>query len=207
MAFAGIRPRIGREPLPVYELPELHSARLVLRTLTLADTKAVYDVIDHSRADFCRWFTWAHDTTFESVRQSLEEAHISMIAGTEWHYGIFERVDAVDGRICSGRFLGRIGLSEIDQRAGTAELGYWLDKDWHGRGLMTEAVRLMLGLALAGGRRMKIEAYTDVDNKGSQRVLRKCGFAITGTIVNAVNHPTRGWRDQYHFLLNGTFSS
>ena len=172
-----------------------------MRTLTAADTQAVYDVIVHSRSDFSTWFTWAHDTNLAAVRQNLQEAHISMVAGTEWHYGIFERIDTPDGNVCEGKFLGRIGLSEIDQRGRSAELGYWLDVDAHGRGLMTEAVKLILGLALAGGRQMRIEAYTDVDNGASQRVLMKCGFRQTGRIVRAVNHPLRGWRDQYGFVL------
>ena len=202
-AIAGIRSTPKRDPLPVYELPRLQSARLVLRTLTGADSDAVYDVIVHSRAHFSQWFTWAHDTTLSTVRQNLEESHISMVAGTEWHYGIFERIDDVDGDIREGKFLGRIGLSEIDQRRGSAELGYWIDIDAHGRGLMTEAVNLLLGFALAGGRQMRIEAYTDVDNFASQRVLTKCGFVRTGRITRAVKHPLRGWRDQYGFVLVG----
>ena len=48
---------------------------------------------------------------------------------------------------------------------------------------------------------MRIEAYTDVDNFASQRVLTKCGFVRTGRITRAVKHPLRGWRDQYGFVL------
>ena len=200
-AIAGIRSTPRRDHLPVYELPRLQSARLVLRTLTSADTQAVYDVIEHSRSHFSTWFTWAHDTTLAAVRQNLEESHISMVAGTEWHYGIFERVECPDGGACEGKFLGRIGLSEIDQRGRSAELGYWIDIDAHGKGLMTEAVKLLLGFVLSSGRQLRIDAYTDVDNGASQRVLLKCGFRQTGRITRAVKHPLRGWRDQYGFVL------
>jgi RimJ/RimL family protein N-acetyltransferase len=199
-AISGIREPINSPPVPVQDLPELHSSRLVLRALTVADAADVYSAIDNSRAEFNRWFTWAHDTTPESVRQSLDEAQIAVVVGSEWHYGIFERVDTPDG-VRSGKFLGRIGLSEIDHRVRSAELGYWLDKDCHGQGIMTETVQMILTLALYERRRSRIDAYTDVENFASQRVLLKCGFRKVGSVLNAVNHPLRGWRDQYHFML------
>lgn len=189
----GAREQRQRQPVPSHDLPELHSERLILRPLTAADTDLVYAVIDNSRDEFSRWFTWAHDSSWASVRQSLQEAQIAMMAGSEWHYGIFAKP--------SGPFLGRIGLSEIDRRTGSAELGYWLDRDWHGRGMMTEAVGLLLSFAASGARRVSIHAYADVENRASQCVLRKCGFREVGSVLNAVNHPLRGWRDQFHYLL------
>jgi RimJ/RimL family protein N-acetyltransferase len=66
---------------------------------------------------------------------------------------------------------------------------------------MTEAVQLLLALVLSSSHHLKIDAFTDVENAASQRVLKKCGFRNVGSIVNAVNHPQRGWRDQYHFTL------
>ncbi len=197
---------VRQKPISTHSLPELRSARLVLRPLRLSDVDLVYLAIDRSRDEFERWFTWAHDTTRASVRQSVQEAHLSMVAGTEWHFGIFARnpVDNGDGgvlRIGDQEFCGRIGLSEIDQVTRSAELGYWLDTAHHGHGLMTEAVRLLLSLVLSQAHHLRLNAYTDVDNVASQRVLMKCGFRKVGNVVNAVNHPQRGWRDQYHFSL------
>ncbi len=140
------------------------------------------------------WFTWAHDTSFASVQQSLNEAHLAMMAGTEWHYAILEP---------DGRFCGRIGLSQIDQKRHRAEIGYWIDVTRKGRGLMTESVRLLTGLALAQPGEFTVEAYTDVENHASQRVLTKCGYLLVGSVVNAVNHPLRGWRDQFQFEISG----
>lgn len=178
--------------IPTLDLPEMRSSRLILRPLLAADAARVYAAIDHSRGEFTRWFTWAHDATLLSARQNLQEGHMAMIAGSEWHYGIFDRVQC---------FCGRISLSEIDHKAHRAELGYWLDTEVHGQGIMTEAVRLVLAMVLSSSHHLKIDAYTDVENAASQRVLKKCGFRNVGSIVNAVNHPQRGWRDQYHFTL------
>lgn len=182
------RARINRS----HELPEICTARLRLRPLRVADTDVVYAAIDHSRGEFTRWFTWAHDSTVAAVRQSLQEAHLAMLAGTEWQYGIFTR---------DGEFCGRISLMDINQRARTAELGYWLDIKFHGQGIMTESVQVMLAMILAQTKRLRIDALTDIDNVASQRVLLKCGFRKVGAIHRAVNHPQRGWRDQNKYAL------
>ncbi len=42
--------------MPVSPLPVLHTPRLTLRPLTVADTDAVYRMIDASRDSFSRWF-------------------------------------------------------------------------------------------------------------------------------------------------------
>jgi RimJ/RimL family protein N-acetyltransferase len=110
--------------IPTVDLPEMRSSRLILRPLEVGDAARVYAAIDHSRVEFTRWFTWAQDATPMSTRQNLQEGRMAMIAGSEWHYGIFDRVQC---------FCGRIGLSEIDHKAHRAELGYWLDKEVHGR--------------------------------------------------------------------------
>ena len=75
-----------------------------------------------------------------------------------------------------GRIVGGCGLHEKD---GRAELGYWVDPDYWGRGYATEAVRGLLPLARIAGHR-RIVARHAMDNPASGRVLRKAGFRPTG---------------------------
>jgi RimJ/RimL family protein N-acetyltransferase len=51
-------------------------------------------------------------------------------------------------------------------------VGYWIDRDWWGRGVASEALRL----ALAEINDRPIWALVVVTNIGSQRVLEKNGF-------------------------------
>lgn len=57
----------------------------------------------------------------------------------------------------------------------TRELGYWLGQPYWGRGLATEAARLVT--AAADG---PLTASHHVDNPASGRVLEKAGFVYTG---------------------------
>lgn len=74
---------------------------------------------------------------------------------------------------------GCIGLFR-DEKAGDWELGYWMAKDWWGRGYATEAGRAVLELAFLGLRLPRLVAGHFIDNPASGRVLEKLGFEPTG---------------------------
>ncbi len=68
---------------------------------------------------------------------------------------------------------GSIAKFEIE---GEAELTYWIDKKFWGRGVATGALENFLTLETA----RPIFARAAFDNFGSQRVLEKCGFIKIG---------------------------
>jgi RimJ/RimL family protein N-acetyltransferase len=74
----------------------------------------------------------------------------------------------------AGRPVGSIGSWDNDgQRAVT----YWIGRAHWGKGIATDALRAFL--ALEGTR--PLHAATAADNRGSQRVLSKCGFRVVGS--------------------------
>ncbi|OWP22386.1 GNAT family N-acetyltransferase [Microbacterium sp. AISO3] len=80
------------------------------------------------------------------------------------------------------RIVGRVTLSGITRGAfQSGNLGYWIDRSYAGRGLMTAAVNEISLLAADELQLHRIQAGTLVDNVASQTVLRKCGFVEFGT--------------------------
>ena len=75
--------------------------------------------------------------------------------------------------------IGMIGFEQLD--SGNEELGYWIGRDWQGRGYATEAVHGVIEIAGALGAET-VEAGHFLDNPASGRVLRKAGFTDTGEI-------------------------
>ncbi|MEO7715260.1 MAG: GNAT family N-acetyltransferase [Capsulimonas sp.] len=178
--------------ITISDLPELRTPRLILRPIEQDDAQDVYDAIERSRDNFSRWFVWSRESNLTSVQQNIRETISAMIAGTEWHYAIFDKEEG---------FCGRIGLSTINHDIRSAELGYWLSEEFQGRGLMSEAVRTMLMLVFCGGESFQINAYADTENTASQRVLTKCGFREIDVIKHIIRHPERGWRDHKHYAI------
>ena len=60
--------------------------------------------------------------------------------------------------------------------SGEREVGYWIGKEYWGKGVATEALTAFLGLE----RRRPLYAHVARHNAASIRVLENCGFRITG---------------------------
>jgi len=75
--------------------------------------------------------------------------------------------------------VGDISLEELKEEKGTHKLGYWLAEEEWGKGIMTEAVRLILRRACEAGIG-KIRVFMLQGNRGSRRVLEKNGFKYIG---------------------------
>jgi [ribosomal protein S5]-alanine N-acetyltransferase len=78
----------------------------------------------------------------------------------------------------NGRLIG--GAGYYRRRSGTAELGFWLGREWWGRGYATEATTAVLKHGFAAGRLPGFTSSHFVDNHASAGVLRKLGFEATG---------------------------
>ena len=81
------------------------------------------------------------------------------------------------------RAVGSIGAfrqSNIHFR--TAELGYYLAREYWGRGIVTEAVRQLCEKIFAQTDILRIYAEPFSDNVGSRRVLEKAGFQLEGIL-------------------------
>ena len=59
---------------------------------------------------------------------------------------------------------------------GQREVGYWIGREYWGRGVATAALRLLLEQV----RDRPITAHVALDNIGSRRVLEHCGFVAVG---------------------------
>lgn len=92
--------------------------------------------------------------------------------------------------------IGQITAQDILQRAWRkAELGYWIAYPHHGQGHATRAVSLAVQVMTTELGLHRAEAFTQIDNLGSQHVLRNNGFAPCGITRSRVF--TAGmWRDE-----------
>lgn len=73
-----------------------------------------------------------------------------------------------------GEIAGSVAKFEIE---GEAEITYWIDKKFWGKGIATAALKELLSIEPA----RPVLGRVAFDNYGSQKVLEKCGFAKIGT--------------------------
>jgi RimJ/RimL family protein N-acetyltransferase len=104
--------------------------------------------------------------------------------------GTREGFVVVDGE---GAFLGLAVVPTIDAEARTAELGYVVAPAARGRGVATEALRLLTEWAFAELGALRLELLISVENEASQRVAERCGYVLEGVKRSA--HFKQGRRE------------
>ena len=80
------------------------------------------------------------------------------------------------------RPAGWITLVIVNWHHGLAEIGYALSTRFQGRGLMVDALELLLADLFENTTIRRIEARCAVDNRASERVLRSTGFKQEGLL-------------------------
>ena len=96
--------------------------------------------------------------------------------------------------------VGSIKFEKLDEIKGEAELGYFLHKDFWGKGLMTEAVKELVSLSFEKFQLKELKIVTHVENAGSQKVALKAGFRLFRQFKGSDRY-TRKMRDYYDFRL------
>jgi ribosomal-protein-alanine N-acetyltransferase len=76
-----------------------------------------------------------------------------------------------------GEAVGAVGyVPGIDVERFSAEIGYWLGESFWGRGITTEALRLVTDHVFDTLNMLRLFALPFADNAGSIRVLEKAGY-------------------------------
>jgi RimJ/RimL family protein N-acetyltransferase len=165
----GIRPR-----LRVMSGNRIDTDRLVLRAPGLDDAPHISRFLGNWEVS--RWlvripFPYRVDHARAWVERSREER----AAGIGWPFLVTLRDD--------NRIIGGIDLTIEDDRTGGAPgnkaagaLGYWLGKDYWGRGYATEAAAAMVRFAFEILSLDRVTASALPDNARSLHVIRKIGL-------------------------------
>ncbi len=87
----------------------------------------------------------------------------------------------------AGKVVGSIAIvPQTDILRVNAEIGYWLGEDYWGKGIITEAVRIMVGYTFAEFAEInRIFAGVLAHNVASMRVLEKNGFRLEAILKEA----------------------
>lgn len=152
--------------------PELSSPRLRLREVRSEDAPALFAI--HSDPQVMRY--WSYPAWMELAQA---EAKVADIQRQRREQDILIWAIAEAG---SDRLIGSSAVFALNPDQGRAEIGYSLHRDWHGRGLASEALRLILGYLFDGLQLRRVEADTDPRNTASCHLLEKLGFVREGLL-------------------------
>ena len=193
-AALALFPLLRREPAA----NELQSARILLRPPHASDHGQWRALRKASRAFLQPWEPKWPDDEFtaaawrERMRRYQREA--SLGSGQAWFLFL------EDGTLAGGIALGNIrrGVAQNGQ------IGYWMGAEHAGKGLMDEALELIVPHAFSTLGLHRLEAACIPGNTRSMRLLEKAGFEREGLMRSYLKIGGR-WQDHYLYArIRGT---
>lgn len=140
----------------------LETDRLILRPFAYEDGDDFYEIV-------------AHPENLPFIFPALKDKNLALATMVEKFMrsplGNWALIDKA-----SGRMIGALCFEKIDEGQLSAELSYFLKKDYWGQGLMTEAVKNLVFLAFYEIGLKELTIITHEENIASQMVAQKTGF-------------------------------
>jgi [ribosomal protein S5]-alanine N-acetyltransferase len=166
----------------------LQLGEVTVRPLAASDARAWRDARRRNAAWLIPWDATVppgadgRPSTFGSLVRRL---HRQARAGTTYPFAI--EVD--------GRFAGQVTVNNIVRgSAQFASVGYWVDQQYAGRGVMPRAVALVIDHCFQAARLHRIEIAIRPENSNSLRVVEKLGMREVGYAPKFL-HIDGAWRD------------
>ena len=145
----------------------------ILRAFTTDDLDALYEVIDLNRVRLARWFPWVENSTEASSQLPwLERARadpVSLDANGIW----------VGDQLAGGCDL------RIHPQDDLGELGFWLDEEQVGRGLVTRASQALMTRGFESEGLHRVQMRAGVENLRSRAVARRLKLKEEGVLRGA----------------------
>ena len=146
---------------------------IILREFSDGDAAAIYDVVK-ANYDHLRSFMWWAKPEYslvdarEFIAQGVADARQKKSLG----FGIFRE----------GKVIGSIGFVKFDSDAKTTEIGYWIDRDEEGKGIISRACKLLIDYAFNEMKLNRIEIRCSTENVRSAAIPQRFGFVREGVL-------------------------
>jgi RimJ/RimL family protein N-acetyltransferase len=159
--------------IPKVKISELRliGERIILRPLKISDAKDIFSNIqDRKIAENTLRIPWPY--RLKDAINFIKNSQKSLKKRKGFIFGIELKEKK--------EVIGVISLENVDFEHRHAEVGYWLGKKYRGKGIMTEAGKLVLNFAFEKLKLHRVYGGVFSDNIASQKVLKKLGFKKEG---------------------------
>lgn len=155
-----------------------------LRSFTIEDAKALFEIIDTNRQHLRPWLPW--------VDQILTEKDAE-----QFILDSFTQIDNQSGLelaiIFEQKIIGSVSMQHWNHQLNKAQIGYWITKEQEGKGIMNKCLMHFVKYLFTQVGLNKIEIHFKSSNLKSASVIKRLNAPIEGIL-----------RDSY--ISNGTLS-
>ena len=156
--------------------PILKTSRHLLRQFTDHDLEHVFKGLSHP--DVIRYYGVSYKTLEETKEQMVFFSDLEKNGtGTWW------AICSLDNKT----FYGAIGLNNLSIVHKKAEIGFWLLKEFWGKGIVREALPVICNYGFENFGLHRIEAFVETENANCKQILTKLKFEHEGTMKDCEN--------------------
>ena len=153
------------------KFPQITTERLLLRQFEENDLESVYKGL--SDPDIIKYYGVSYQTLEETKEQMKFFADLEK-EGT----GIWWAICSLD----NATFYGAGGLNGVSKIHKKAEIGFWLLKEYWGKGIMGEIMPIICKYGFEEMGLHRIEGLVESDNMNCKNAMKKLDFTYEGTL-------------------------
>lgn len=156
-----------------YDFSILESDRLLLRKLCKSDAEQMYNNWASSEK-VTKYLTWPRHKSIEESKEILDIWEKEYESGMNYRWGIvYKENDCL---------IGTIDTVYLDLENRIAGIGYVISEEYWGKGLVTEALELVLEYLIMQEGFIIVKANHDIDNPASGKVMEKAGMKFESIV-------------------------
>ncbi len=142
-----------------------------LRLLEEQHAEELAEITDRNREHLREWLPWLDDNRTVEDRKNFIRATLQQFANNNgFQAGIWH----------AGELAGVVGYHGINWQDRRTSLGYWLAKEFEGRGLMTHSCRALTAHAFEVYSLNRVTIACATENKKSRAIPERLGFELEG---------------------------
>src|SRR5918995_6932809 len=175
--------------------PKISGKLVNLRELSIDDATTIVSLMSHEIAKYLYEVPYPYkiDDALYFIKSSYDDFRLRK--------AISFAIDYKNKLQLFQLLSGTIGIKDIDYINKKANIGYWIGKQYQGKGIATECVKLVVNYAFDELKLEEILAYVFLDNKQSIRVLEKNGFVKTPAEANEYHHISNSYRNSLIYTI------
>ena len=151
--------------------PELQTERFLLTKVKDSDQGFLYEGLGDPVA---MPYNGVYFESYEHTREQIDYYNRYYKEGSGIPWKIVDKA--------TGENIGVVSVYKYSAAHKKAELGYWLLPRYWGRGIAVEVIQAVIKYWQQQKGLHRLEAYVEEENRGSIRVMEKCGFVLEGTM-------------------------
>ena len=147
-----------------------------IRQFRLADAVPTFAMVDRHRDYLRPWLPWVdHTHSPEDVREFISRASAQVEDGLGPQTAIW----------VNGDIHGSLGCHPIDWPNRNCSIGYWIDPELQGQGIVTRCCIVLLGHLFEELHLHRVEIRCGTENRRSCAIPQRLGFTLEGVAREA----------------------